>query len=66
MATYKLDASSASLQLVDIPVTYAPSHGPAITFRLTYQQRDILQPQIFTYANVGPMWSFEWQRFLQG
>jgi RHS repeat-associated protein len=65
MATYKLDPSSASVQLVDIPMTYAPARGPAIMFRLTYQQRDLLQPEIFTYANVGPMWSFEWQRFLQ-
>jgi RHS repeat-associated protein len=65
MCGYVLEASSQSLQLADIPLLYSPALGPDVDFVLSYQQHERLQPQTFAYANVGRMWSFEWQRFLQ-
>jgi hypothetical protein len=36
-----------------------------VPLTLAYHQRELTQPQIFTYANVGPKWSFGWVRFVQ-
>ena len=58
MPIARLDAVTASLVLLDQPTTYTAPRGPDVTFRLSYFHRDITQPQIFTYANVGPMWAF--------
>ena len=33
-------------------------------FKLTYQQLDMLQPQIFTYWNAGPKWTFDWLSYV--
>ena len=65
MCGYFLDPSSVSLQLVDTPLLYSTARGPKVALRLSYQQHEMLQPQVFSYANIGPMWSFNWQRFLQ-
>jgi len=65
MPSYHLDEVTASLVLLDQPTTYTAPRGPDATFRLSYNHRDITQPQIFSYANLGPMWGFSWVRFLQ-
>ena len=65
MCGYVLEPSSLSLQLVDTPLLYSPALGPAVEFALFYQQHEYFQPQTFPFANVGRMWSFEWQRFVQ-
>jgi RHS repeat-associated protein len=65
MPIYYLDEVTASLVLLDQPTTYTAPRGPDVTFRLSYNHRDRTQPQIFNYANLGPMWGFPWARFLQ-
>jgi len=65
MPVYTLDEVTASLVLSDQPTTYTAPRGPDVTFRLSYNHRDVTQPQIFTYANLGPMWGFPWARFIQ-
>jgi RHS repeat-associated protein len=65
MCGYLLEPKSVSVQLVDTPLSYSPALGPDVEFVLSYQQHELFQPQTFAYANVGRMWSFEWQRFLQ-
>jgi RHS repeat-associated protein len=65
MVGYSLHEVSASLHLGDIPIGYTPPRGPSVNFRLTYRQRELLQPQIFTFANLGPKWTSDWLRFVE-
>ena len=65
MPGYNFNPVNASLQLSDTPMGYTPPRGPAVPFTLTYFQREAGQPQIFSYANLGPKWSSPWLRFLQ-
>jgi RHS repeat-associated protein len=58
MATYTFQDVLASLKITDAPVGYDPPFGPSARFTLTYNQREAFQPTIFTYSNVGPMWTF--------
>ncbi|PYR13613.1 MAG: type IV secretion protein Rhs, partial [Acidobacteria bacterium] len=60
MATYSLQMMPANLRVTDLPLTYVPTIGPAVSFRLTYNQRESLQPQIFSSGNIGSMWTFDW------
>jgi RHS repeat-associated protein len=60
MPQYVLLQMPASLRLIDNPLTYRPAVGPELVFRLTYNQRDSEQPQIFSSSNVGPKWTFDW------
>ncbi len=59
MASYDFKTSSASLIVTDTPVAYTPPRGPSIAFTLTYDYRLLMQPQIFSYANVGAQWSID-------
>ncbi len=54
MTTYAFQRTTASLLLHDTPLTYEPSRGPGVPLTLSYHHRDSLQPQAFTFANVGP------------
>ena len=65
MTTYQFQAVTASLLLADTPVGYTPPRGLSVSLTLRYHQREALQPQIFSAANVGPKWTFEWLRFVQ-
>jgi RHS repeat-associated protein len=65
MATYRFHSLLASLNIRDTPVGYQPPLGPSVDFRVTYNQRDAFQPQIFTYSNLGPKWTFDWLSFVQ-
>jgi len=60
MPEYSFLMMPASLRLQDTPVSCHSPVGPASGFRLTYNQRDPLQPQIFSIGNVGPKWTFDW------
>jgi YD repeat-containing protein len=59
MAGYTFLRLLAALRIQDTPLTYTPPKGPAVNFTLTYNQRDVFQPAVFTYANVGPKWTFD-------
>ena len=50
----------ASLNIIDEPVGYSPPVGPAVRFTVRYNQREAFQPSIFSYANLGPKWTFDW------
>lgn len=60
MARWSVQLSTVSLQFRDTPVFYRPPFGPPMRFRLSYTQREVSQPTIFDYGNVGPKWSFNW------
>src|SRR5438067_2361632 len=57
MPEYELQKMPASLRLVDTPLSYRPPIGPAVPFRLVYNQRDTSQQQDYTNGNVGPKWT---------
>ncbi|MBL8139671.1 MAG: hypothetical protein JNM38_01070, partial [Acidobacteria bacterium] len=59
MPVFDFKASSASLIVTDTPIAYTPPRGPTVTFTLTYDYRLLMQPQIFSYANVGAQWSID-------
>jgi len=53
-----------SLGLVDTPVRYSPPLGPVMHFTVHYNQREIAQPTTFTYANLGPNWTFSYLAYV--
>jgi RHS repeat-associated protein len=65
MAAYTFMAMLVSLRISDSPVGYAPPRGPGVQFTATYNQRESFQPSIFTYSNLGPMWTFHWMSYIE-
>lgn len=65
MAYYFFHAQSTSLMLQDMPLTYTPPRGPALPFKLTYAQRQVNQPQAFSYSNLGPKWTFSFLAYIE-
>ena len=47
-----------SLALMDTPLSYRPSKGPAVPLTFSYSQREAYQPTPFTFTNVGPKWNY--------
>jgi RHS repeat-associated protein len=64
MAQYDFHAMLVSLNIMDQPVGYTPPIGPAVRFTVTYNEREALQPAIFTYSNLGPKWTFDWLSYI--
>lgn len=64
MTVSSVQLALVSLNLRDNPMGYAPPVGPAINFVATYSQRDAGQPANFSYANLGPKWTFNWIAFI--
>jgi RHS repeat-associated protein len=64
MAQYAVHTMLVSLNIVDTPVGYAPPRGEPVRFEVTYNQREANQPSIFTYANLGPKWTFDWLAYI--
>jgi RHS repeat-associated protein len=48
----------ASLCVEDTPIFYQPPLGPVVDFHMTYSQREAYQPSVFSYSNMGPLWTF--------
>jgi hypothetical protein len=57
MAEYSFHTMLVSLRVFDTPVGYAPPRGPAVEFQVDYHQREVFQPQVFTWSNLGPKWT---------
>jgi YD repeat-containing protein len=64
MTTSAVKAMLVSLSLVDTPVGYHPPLGPGMDFTVRYNQREIAQPATFTYANLGPNWTFDYLSYV--
>ncbi len=65
MAVYAFQRLLAALYVMDAPVGYSPPIGPPIEFRVSYNQRDVFQPQLFYYSNLGPKWTFDWISYVE-
>ena len=55
---------NGTLNIVDTPLSYKPPIGPAIDFRINYNQLESNQPATFTFTNLGPDWTFGWLSYL--
>jgi RHS repeat-associated protein len=64
MAYYDIHLMLVNLNIVDLPVGYAPPRGPSVAFRLTYNHRDAFQPAVFSYSNLGPKWTIDWLSYI--
>jgi len=64
MATYNVDASRVGLSLNDAPVSYTPPKGPAVSFIVSYQQREVAPISTPNYSNLGNKWSFNWLSYI--
>ncbi len=64
MAIPRVHLMLVSLNINDEPVGYSPPVGPAVRFKVRYNQRDARQPAIFTYSNLGPKWTFDWLSYI--
>ena len=64
MAVYTFHSMLASLNITDMPLGYRPPVGPAVHFRVTYNQREAGQPAIFNYSNLGPKWTLDWLSYI--
>ena len=65
MAGYTVNLLLVNLHITDGPVGYSPPVGPAMTFSVAYNQREVFQPQLPAYSNLGPKWTFDWFSFVQ-
>jgi len=63
MTTWSAHTMLVSLSLTDTPVGLSPA-AFSVPFTVTYAQREINQPSIFDYANLGPKWTNNWTSFL--
>ncbi|MVA82646.1 peptidase C39 [Agrobacterium vitis] len=64
MCSYNIKESSVSLYLSDSPVGYEPPIGPSASIKISYNQREDSQPQIFSFFNLGPKWTFNWLTYI--
>jgi RHS repeat-associated protein len=53
-----------SVSVTDTPLWYTPPKGPAVEFRVVYNQREAFQPQTFWYSNLGTKWTFDWLSYI--
>ena len=65
MAQYSFHTMLVSLHVFDTPVGYTPPRGPSVQFSVNYHQREVFQPQIFTYSNLGPKWTSNWVSYVE-
>jgi len=64
MASYNVHAMLVSLTISDTPVSYRTAYGAEIAFRVTYNQRDVAQPDLKNYSNVGKQWTHNWLAYI--
>src|SRR5262245_7241313 len=60
VADYRFHTMMANLNIRDWPLGYDPPVGPRVEFLVTYNHKENFQPQVFSYSNLGPKWTFDW------
>ncbi|MFA5508997.1 MAG: hypothetical protein WC423_26475, partial [Vulcanimicrobiota bacterium] len=63
MTGWSVHAMLVSLRLKDTPVGLSPA-AFSVPFTVTYAQREVNQPAVFDYANLGPKWTSNWTSHL--
>jgi YD repeat-containing protein len=64
MAQYMVYTMMVALYVGDVPVGYTPPIGPAVEFRVNYNELDSSQPAVFPYSNLGRQWDYNWLAFV--
>ena len=62
---YTVNLLLVNLHISDTPVGYQPPVGPAMEFNVAYNQREVFQPQIPLFSNLGSKWTFDWFSFVE-
>ena len=65
MAAYSFTEIAVNLNITDTPVGYAPPKGPDAHTTITYNQREVDQPAVFSFFNVSPKWTVNWLSYIQ-
>jgi len=63
MAGYSLHKLTTNIQISDHPIQIHSAVGPSVDFTLSYNNREVFQPQIPYYGNFGSKWThslFAW------
>lgn len=64
LCSYNIKESSVAVSLSDVPVGYTPPIGPSVKVSVSYDQREDSQPANFSFFNVSPKWTLNWQSYL--
>lgn len=64
MAAYSIHLMLASLHIEDTPISYRSARGPSVECKISYNQQEANQPQVFAYSNFGPKWTFNWLSYV--
>jgi YD repeat-containing protein len=62
---YRFHTMLANLNIQDWPLGYDPPVGPRVEFLVTYNHKENFQPQVFSYSNLGPKWTFDWMSWVR-
>jgi RHS repeat-associated protein len=65
MAQYRIHSMIVALNITDEPVGYSPPVGGSVAFQVSYHQREVFQPQVPAYGNLGPKWTYDWLAFVE-
>lgn len=62
---YNVHSMLVSLNIEDTPVFHRPAYGPAVSFKVTYNQREDLRPVAPNFSHLGPKWTHNWLSYVE-
>lgn len=65
MAQYDIHLLVVSLNVEDMPLSYAPPVGPAVHLKLSYSHREQNLNYLSRHFNFGPKWTCRWLSILR-
>nr|MBK7066673.1 hypothetical protein [Deltaproteobacteria bacterium] len=65
MARHGFHAHTAALHVEDTPVWLNPAFGPAVDFKVAYNQADYQQAQMPMASSLGARWTHNWESYLE-
>lgn len=58
MAQYGFRLMNPGLEIYDTPISYRPPYGPGVGFKVEFDQRSTVVPDLQQHANFGPRWTY--------
>jgi RHS repeat-associated protein len=65
LAGYTIQLQLAGISIMDTPVGYTPPRGPALDFTVVHNHREIGQPAIFPFSNLGKKATHNWLSYVE-
>jgi len=65
MATWAHHTMVVGLAIKDTPVGGSSPNPFTIPFQINYAQREVSQPSVFSYTNLGPKWTCNWLSYIE-